>query len=678
MTYLQRLLLECNLMIKEKYFIPFLATTIILFFLSSASIENQEGEWDEAEIFLQTYFSELINGDKTAIKNNLSKGFEFKNSVLESIFERRETYNLNQFDFRFALQKTVKDGVRVSPVILYSSDKNIKIPISVLLIRENGAWKIVSIVEAKLPEELLPVNLPEQMESVPVVISLFDADSGAPVYARVQITNNDDIYWAPRGHQRNVPVGFREGEGVGGDVVVAGKTYAYVKPVFLVDLPVGKYRVEAIKGMEYKPSVSFFEVTSGKKSNINIAIERWTDMTAKGWYSGDTHTHSLNDHHALLEMQAEDLNVVNVLATKWGELITNEEQVIGEPSPLSLENRIVSFNEEVRHGWLGHTILHPIKELIYPITWGGPSEGVNGGADYPPMAYHADAAHAQGGVVTWAHVGVNDGELAIDVALKKVDTLDVFTAGNAFTQPNISHIAGRKLPKLSPVDWWYKFLNTGFRLPATAGTDKMVNSQVTGSTRVYAHIAGGQFSYEHWLKAITRGKSFITTGPMISFLANEEEIGSVLKLDEGQTVTLKAEVYAPYDQYPIDVIEIVHNGKVIAVMNNDSKESVLRLNADIKISRSSWLAARVRGSKPLPQNPWPSIWGTGMPAMAHTNPIYVEVDGKRLWSKEDADFLIEQCDIALEWVRTEAHYHKEEQREEVIALFQKAKAVYLR
>lgn len=522
----------------------------------------------------------------------------------------------------------------------------------------------------------LSVDFPEQTVTIPVLFSIFDADSNTPIYSRVNITNLDGKYWAPRGHQNNIPIGFRED--VGGDVVVSATIYAYVKSNFIVDLPVGEYRIEVIKGLEYVPYLFSFEVASNGNREIDIHMKRWINMEDKGWYSGDTHTHFLNDHHALLEMQAEDLNVVYVLATKWGGLITNEEQVIGGPSPLSLNNRVVYFNEEIRHGWLGHTILHPIKKLIYPLSWGGPYEGVSGGTDFPPMAYQADVAHSQGGFVTWAHVGVNDGELAVDVALNKIDTLDVFTAGNAFSKPNILQVAGRKLPKLSPIEWWYKFLNTGFRIPATAGTDKMANSQVMGSTRVYAHVAGDRFSYKRWLKSASDGNSFITTGPMISLSADEEQIGSVLKRDAGQEVTLRAEVYAPWGQYPVDVLEIVQNGKVIAVMNNDNKESFLRLSTKIKASGSSWLAARVRGSKPLPQNPWPSIWGAGMPAMAHTNPIYIEVEGKRIWSKEDANFLINQCDIAIQWARNTARYHKEEQRKEVIDLYQKAKAIYLK
>lgn len=48
--------------------------------------------------------------------------------------------------------------------------------------------------------------------------------------------------------------------------------------------------------------------------------------------------------------------------------LTNVEHFIGVPSPLSRQNKIVYVNEESRHGFLGHTILLNLKELVYPLA----------------------------------------------------------------------------------------------------------------------------------------------------------------------------------------------------------------------------------------------------------------------------------------------------------------------
>ncbi len=84
---------------------------------------------------------------------------------------------------------------------------------------------------------------------------------------------------------------------------------------------------------------------------------------------------------------------------------------------------------------------------------------------------------------------------------------------------------------------------------------------------------------------------------------------------------------------------------------------------------STWLAARAYSSEQLPYN--------NVPLMAHTSPIYVEVDGIPRRSAEDAAFLAAWTDQIIEWARTEARFLHEDQRGEMVALFERAKAVYL-
>ena len=183
---------------------------------------------------------------------------------------------------------------------------------------------------------------------------------------------------------KNIPTGWRED--VGGDVKVDEKTYAYVGPDFTLPLPVGSYVMEVVRGIEYEPRTIHFEVSESQVPTLVVELQRWSNVMEEGWFSGDTHVHFLDPRTGVLEMKGEDLNVLNILATKWGELITNVEHFTGTPSPLSDSKHIVYVNEECRHGFLGHTVLLNLKRLVYPLTWGGPGEGVRGGHDYPTMA----------------------------------------------------------------------------------------------------------------------------------------------------------------------------------------------------------------------------------------------------------------------------------------------------
>jgi hypothetical protein len=429
-----------------------------------------------------------------------------------------------------------------------------------------------------------------------------------------------------------------------------------------------------MKGTEYLPAEISFVVGSGSPRAVTVTLERWSDVNARGWYAGDTHTHFLSEQTALRELRAEDLNIIYVLATKWGELITDVERFTGGPSAYSTPTEVVVYNEETRHGWLGHTILHGIKELIYPLTWGGPSEGVVGGYDYPAMAHQADRAHDQGGLVTWAHFPGPGGELAVDVGLNKIDTVDLFTWGDAFGP-------GRMRPdgtqSHQTLEMWYRFLNTGSRLPATAGTDKMLNVQVSGSVRTWAHIPEA-FSYTGWMNALRAGRTFVSTGPIIHLTANGAPIGSELDLSRGSRVSIQASVEAPISQYPVDRLEIVVGGKVVASRVNDAQASSLELSAEIELQDSTWVAARANGGKLLPYQKWALLGTQGIPPMAHTSPIYLLADDAEIWSGQDARVLAQEVQTAIDWATNKGRYMTDAQREEVISLYTQALQVYKR
>ena len=89
--------------------------------------------------------------------------------------------------------------------------------------------------------------------------------------------------------------------------------FSYIDGACEVRLPPGPVTVEAFKGPEYLPLSRTITLGPGQIA-LRVAMERWTDLRAEGWYSGDTGCVSLSPHAALLEGAAEDLAVVNLLA----------------------------------------------------------------------------------------------------------------------------------------------------------------------------------------------------------------------------------------------------------------------------------------------------------------------------------------------------------------------------
>src|SRR5207302_6145473 len=80
-------------------------------------------------------------------------------------------------------------------------------------------------------------------------------------------------------------------------------------------VPPGELTVEVRKGPEFPPLREAVHLPAGKLA-LRFAVRRWTDLRGVGWYSGDTRAHFLSPHSALLEAAAEDLAVVNLLASE--------------------------------------------------------------------------------------------------------------------------------------------------------------------------------------------------------------------------------------------------------------------------------------------------------------------------------------------------------------------------
>ncbi len=686
-------------------FRAYLLSVLILVSFSLPVEAHPNKDHQEIQEVVQVFFRSLWTKDLKTVESKLANDFSeldrnyyqtrLMNSEVDRLSLNKAIYQTNDdssvtlapinhygsvTDGNLRFKRIKYNGSTALTLLTDETQRNTDIStFSITFKKEKGTWKITGI---KSLESINKINKNFQaslQKTHKIKFSVKDTETGDFVYSRVHIQDEKGEYWPVNGHQKNIRLG--SAQDVGGDVQINNKTYAYVEPDFMVELPEGKYSIEVFHGMEYLPETQTFIVNGTKDETISIALQRWVNMKKDGWYSGDTHTHFLSEKSALLESQGEDLNITNLLATGWGiyttkwhKLITDLEKFTGEKSRFSSKQHIVYVNEESRHGFLGHAILHPLRQLISPLSWGGTSrgaEGVPGGFDYPPIAHLADKAHAQGAIVTAAHFPYPPGEIAVDVALGKIDSIDLFTFGDTFYKKT-STFHGLEMP--TPAELWYKFLNTGATLTATAGTDKMRNIQVIGSVRTYVHLENNDLSYNNWVDGIKKGKTFVTTGPMIWMTLNGKPIGSMLHNKKGEEIIVKARVKSAT---PVREIELIQNGKIIAKKENP--DNLLELTMEFKtiVMDSTWLAARAYAPEKLDYQRFSLLRTNGIPQMAHTSPIYVTVDEKPRMSKDDAVFLIKLCDLSIEWVKKTANFQKPEHKKEMLELFQKAKARYM-
>ena len=95
--------------------------------------------------------------------------------------------------------------------------------------------------------------------------------------------------------------------------------------------------------------------------------------------TADTHVHFLSPATALLEGAAEGVNVINLLASQWGELVTNAGDFDGRTTWGSQEaggdgEYLVRVGTENRQHVLGHiSLLGYDGPMITPLTTAGPT-----------------------------------------------------------------------------------------------------------------------------------------------------------------------------------------------------------------------------------------------------------------------------------------------------------------
>ncbi len=509
-------------------------------------------------------------------------------------------------------------------------------------------------------------------------------ETGRPTGARIRLTNTAGEYFAPLGHLTKPDISRR----TAGDLILGdGKDtpltlYALVYDGALIDLPPGRYLVEARKGYEYEPVRKEVNIALAGGQKVELRLRKFADFEAHGWYPGDTHMHFPDPAGIRYEMECEGLRVCSLLLLKSGYrdpprpgegYFWNAEHFTGRLSPVSDGNHFIKVGEEFRHGLLAHLIFQNLKSIVWPVSTGGLRESGAGGYDWPLMLHACDDARAQGALVTWAHWPYPSLEAPLDIALGRIDSLDLLTTGSPFEHHpilvDIYKMQGPKVYSLAPIDVYYHYLNCGFRLAASSGSDKMGLNPPMGSARVYVKTEG-PLTYESWLDGIRKGRTFASNYPLLEFTVNGKEPGGTVRLAPGKArlrVHVRAQSIEPYE-----ALEIIHNGKVVRSAKPSSGHFTALLEDDIEVERGGWIAARVHGPKMLPYG---ATWWQ-MPVFAHTSPVYLDMPGRPAPARESAALFLDQLRYLEEWAEAKATFPAADNKAEALGLIRQAKAVY--
>ncbi len=93
--------------------------------------------------------------------------------------------------------------------------------------------------------------------------------------------------------------------------------------------------------------------SSPSTRRLELPLER-AIVRADGWVTADAHVHFLAPSTALLQAAAEDIDLVNLLATQWGDLFTNVTDLPWGSTSTPAGDRLVVVGTENRQSILGH------------------------------------------------------------------------------------------------------------------------------------------------------------------------------------------------------------------------------------------------------------------------------------------------------------------------------------
>jgi hypothetical protein len=477
---------------------------------------------------------------------------------------------------------------------------------------------------------------------------VLDASTASPTPVCVSFRTTNDRYIPPYGHRSEINTGWFQDYGA--DVERGGAPAAYVDGTFQIELPVGDVLVEITKGFEYEPLRRKLRIEPGQRE-LRLEISRFADLRSAKWASADTHVHFLSPSTAVLEGQAEGLNLIHLLAAQWGELYTN----VGDLSHGPLRSRdgemIVHVGTENRQHLLGHlSLLGAHGSPVFPMSADGPGEGHIGMPLWSTLAEWADRSRASGGLAVAVHFPLPIGELAADIALGKIDAVEL-----------MPRLLSEEFDSL-PFRDWYRYLNCGYRLPVVGGTDKMRAGTPVGLNRTFAYLDDGEFNVENWSNAVRRGNTFMSSGPLLFFKADGRSPGQEIAFRAGGG---RVEVEAQgRSTIPIHRLDIVWNGRVVASRAEARGTRELQLKENVALEGPGWLAARCF-----------SRFEAGPSRVAaHTSPVYVTVPGKELFSAPIASYMLRLIDGAEIWAREIATRPDPETFERALRVFKDARA----
>ncbi len=355
-----------------------------------------------------------------------------------------------------------------------------------------------------------------------LTVSVTDADTGAPIAARLYLTSvakpsgpkpSDDkateagvTYFFHAAEEGATAIQYQKQNWLDRNSTEYHTTISAHR--CFAEIPAGHYTLTIERGKSYFPATRQVEI-SDQDLELNISLQQWSNPAAAGWYSGDTHLHRTVDElrNVLL---AEDLNVAlpltswvtfadkspasgdkNVQDAQLSSLIEVDKQHVIWPRNTEYEIFSVAGRQHTLGALfvLGHR--ENLKQTVPP--WQPVIDGLK--VSDPHVLFDMDKLDWPFAMILPTLFESTQGASCLyelsnnHVWRTKFAFTEWNTVAPSFIQPPFgSQVGGHRAWLDYTHGMYYALLNCGLRLAPSAGTANGVHPVPAGFGRVYVHL----------------------------------------------------------------------------------------------------------------------------------------------------------------------------------------------
>ena len=486
-----------------------------------------------------------------------------------------------------------------------------------------------------------------ETDSVELEISVLDGETKRPIPAMIRVLDEED---QPR------PITGLLDRCIGLPKKARGLGWYVLRETSTVLLPADAIKVEAVSGLEYSREIVSLDLGEGASLPCRIELSRFWNAREQGWISGNTHLHLKDltkaeaDRYLTEVSEADGLQLVFVSYLERA--LVDRSYTTNEYSREELESltsKVTKFGngQEYRHNFggggegYGHVLFLNQSERVSPSSLGpGISQS---GDDGTSLREGIEFAHGHGNTIVWCHNQFGFEDIPSWLS-GLVHAQNIFDGGNK----------GRY------EDTFYRYLNLGFRVPFSTGTDWFLYD----FSRVYARATTTGFSVEDWLSSFRGGETFITNGPILEFSVNGEGPGG--SVPSADTVEV---AYRVLSRENCGIPEMVMNGYVTpldaTVLTEHAGWWEGKGSVTIGKSEPYWVALRIAPGTDAVNEFQNQLF-------AHTSPVFVNTDRGEVFDPATAKGMIEEIESDLSEIERQGVFGSDAEKDSVRELYREA------